>query len=122
MDQHFRTAPFERNLPVLTRLLVVWQGNFFGAQTVTVLRYEQYLTCFPAYLQQLTIENNGKHLALDATCVEGIRRDPSTGGTRHQRPAFCMARKSCGAPITVTPSSSKMYFTIDHAVRYHEPS
>jgi glucose-6-phosphate isomerase len=64
MDEHFRTAPFARNLPVLLGLLGVWYSNFFGAQTVAVLPYEQYLRRFPAYLQQLTMESNGKHVTL----------------------------------------------------------
>jgi glucose-6-phosphate isomerase len=65
MDEHFRTAPFEKNLPVLLALLGVWYNNFFDAQTVAVLPYEQYLKRFPAYLQQLTMESNGKHTTLD---------------------------------------------------------
>src|SRR6266849_4993706 len=65
MDEHFRTAPFERNLPVLMGLLSLWYNDFFGAQTVAVLPYEQYLKRFPAYLQQLTMESNGKHVTLD---------------------------------------------------------
>ena len=69
MDRHFRTAPFERNLPVLMGLLAVWHSNFFGAQTVAVLPYEQYLKRFPAYLQQLTMESNGKHVSLDGARV-----------------------------------------------------
>jgi glucose-6-phosphate isomerase len=69
MDEHFRTAPFERNLPVLLGLLSVWYNDFFGAQTVAVLPYEQYLKRFPAYLQQLTMESNGKHVALDGKHV-----------------------------------------------------
>jgi glucose-6-phosphate isomerase len=64
MDEHFRTTPFERNLPVLMGLLSVWYNDFFGAQTVAVLPYEQYLKRFPAYLQQLTMESNGKHVTL----------------------------------------------------------
>ncbi|HEX2521534.1 MAG TPA: glucose-6-phosphate isomerase [Terriglobia bacterium] len=64
MDVHFRTAPFESNLPVLVGLLGVWYNDFFGAQTVAVLPYEQYLKRFPAYLQQLTMESNGKHVTL----------------------------------------------------------
>jgi glucose-6-phosphate isomerase len=64
MDEHFRTAPFERNLPVLMGLLGVWYNDFFDAQTVAVLPYEQYLKRFPAYLQQLTMESNGKHVTL----------------------------------------------------------
>ncbi|HEX4285770.1 MAG TPA: glucose-6-phosphate isomerase [Terracidiphilus sp.] len=65
MDEHFRTAPFNRNLPVLIGLLGLWYADFFGAQTVAVLPYEQYLKRFPAYLQQLTMESNGKHVTLD---------------------------------------------------------
>jgi glucose-6-phosphate isomerase len=65
MDEHFRTAPFDRNLPVLLGLLTVWYTNFFDAQTIAVLPYEQYLKRFPAYLQQLTMESNGKHVTLD---------------------------------------------------------
>ena len=70
MDEHFRTAPFERNLPVLLGLLGVWYTDFFGAQTVAVLPYEQYLKRFPAYLQQLTMESNGKHVTQDGTRVD----------------------------------------------------
>ncbi|MFZ5779259.1 MAG: glucose-6-phosphate isomerase [Pseudomonadota bacterium] len=70
MDEHFRTAPFERNLPVLMGLLAVWYSNFFGAQTIAVLPYEQYLKRFPAYLQQLTMESNGKHVTLDGRPVD----------------------------------------------------
>jgi len=69
MDEHFRTAPFERNLPVLMGLLGLWYNNFFGTQTAAVLPYEQYLKRFPAYLQQLTMESNGKHVTLDGTEV-----------------------------------------------------
>jgi glucose-6-phosphate isomerase len=74
MDEHFRTAPFERNLPVLMGSLAVWYGDFFGAQTVAVLPYDQYLKRFPAYLQQLTMESNGKHIQLD-----GSRANYDTG-------------------------------------------
>jgi glucose-6-phosphate isomerase len=70
VDEHFRTAPFERNLPVLMGLLAVWYNNFFAAQTVAVLPYEQYLKRFPAYLQQLTMESNGKHVAWDGVAVD----------------------------------------------------
>jgi len=69
VDEHFRTAPFARNLPVLMGLLAVWYNDFFGAQTVAVLPYEQYLKRFPAYLQQLTMESNGKHVTLDGKPV-----------------------------------------------------
>src|SRR3954467_2851152 len=74
MDEHFRTAPPERNLPMLMGMLGVWYTDFFGAETVAVLPYEQYLERFPAYLQQLTMESNGKHVTLD-----GIEVDYSTG-------------------------------------------
>jgi glucose-6-phosphate isomerase len=70
MDEHFRTTPFERNLPVLMGLLAVWYNDFFGAQTVAVLPYEQYLKRFPAYLQQLTMESNGKHVTLDGKKID----------------------------------------------------
>jgi glucose-6-phosphate isomerase len=69
MDEHFRTAPFERNMPVLMGLLAVWYTDFFNAETVAVLPYEQYLKRFPAYLQQLTMESNGKHVTLDGAEV-----------------------------------------------------
>jgi glucose-6-phosphate isomerase len=70
MDEHFRTAPFEQNIPVLHGLLALWYNDFFGAQTIAVLPYEQYLKRFPAYLQQLTMESNGKHVQLDGTEVD----------------------------------------------------
>ena len=69
MDEHFRTTPFERNLPVLMGLIGLWYNDFFGAQTVGVMPYEQYLKRFPAYLQQLTMESNGKHVTLDGKPV-----------------------------------------------------
>ena len=71
MDEHFRTAPLDANLPVLMGLLAVWYTDFFGAQTVAVLPYDQYLERFPAYLQQLTMESNGKSVRLDSTPVDG---------------------------------------------------
>ena len=74
MDEHFRSAPLAENLPVLMGLLIVWYGEFFGAQSVGVMPYEQYLKRFPAYLQQLTMESNGKHVTLD-----GIPVDYQTG-------------------------------------------
>ncbi|GIV68550.1 glucose-6-phosphate isomerase [Caldilinea sp.] len=74
MDEHFRTAPFERNMPVIMALLGVWYNNFFGAESVAVLPYDQYLKRFPAYLQQLTMESNGKYVTLD-----GVRVDYQTG-------------------------------------------
>jgi glucose-6-phosphate isomerase len=69
IDEHFRTAPFKQNLPVLMGLLSIWYGDFFGAQTSGAFPYEQYLKRFPAYLQQLTMESNGKHVTLDGTHV-----------------------------------------------------
>jgi glucose-6-phosphate isomerase len=85
MDEHFRTTPFERNLPVLMGLLSVWYGDFFGAQTVGVMPYSQYLKRFPAYLQQLTMESNGKHVTLDGRPVDYetgavIWGEPGTNG------------------------------------------
>ena len=85
MDEHFRTAPFAENLPVLMGLLGIWYNDFFGAQTVAVLPYEQYLKRFPAYLQQLTMESNGKHVTLDGTpvgCATGpiYWGEPGTNG------------------------------------------
>ena len=74
MDEHFRNAPFEKNIPVLMGLLALWYNNFFGSQTVAVLPYDQYLKRFPAYLQQLTMESNGKHVTLD-----GKKTDYQTG-------------------------------------------
>jgi glucose-6-phosphate isomerase len=70
MDEHYRTAPFDRNLPVLMGLLAIWYNNFFGTQTVAVLPYEQYLKRFPAYLQQLIMESNGKYITLDGVQVD----------------------------------------------------
>ena len=81
MDEHFRSAPFEQNLPVLMGLLAVWNGNFLGAQTVAVLPYEQYLKRFPAYLQQLTMESNGKHVTLEGARVGLSNRRRSTGAS-----------------------------------------
>jgi glucose-6-phosphate isomerase len=69
MDEHFRTTPFNKNVPVIMGLLSVWYNNFFGAQTVAVLPYDQYLKRFPAYLQQLTMESNGKHVTLDGAPI-----------------------------------------------------
>jgi glucose-6-phosphate isomerase len=70
MDEHFRSAPFKQNLPVLLGLLGAWYNNFFGAQTIAVLPYDQYLKRFPAYLQQLTMESNGKHVTLEGNVVD----------------------------------------------------
>src|SRR5204863_7715317 len=70
MDEHFRTAPLAENMPVLMGLLTVWYVNFFGAASAGVMPYEQYLKRFPAYLQQLTMESNGKRVTLDGTPVD----------------------------------------------------
>jgi glucose-6-phosphate isomerase len=70
IDEHFRTTPFERNLPMLLGLLTVWYSDFFGAQTQAILPYDQYLKRFPAYLQQLTMESNGKSVTLDGQRVD----------------------------------------------------
>jgi len=85
MDEHFRTAPFEKNLPVLMGMLAVWYNNFFDAQTIAVLPYDQYLKRFPAYLQQLTMESNGKHVTLDGRVTDYqtgpiIWGEPGTNG------------------------------------------
>ena len=85
MDEHFRTAPFAQNLPVMMGLLGIWNTNFLGAQTVAVLPYEQYLKRFPAYLQQLTMESNGKRVTLDGDAVSCETRpiywgEPGTNG------------------------------------------
>ena len=96
MDEHFRTAPFERNLPVLMGLLGVWYNDFFGAQTVAVLPYEQYLKRFPAYLQQLTMESNGKHVTLDGEPGRLRDRADLLGRARHQRPALVLSADPSG--------------------------
>ncbi len=85
MDEHFRTAPFEKNLPMLMGMLAVWYNNFFDAQTIAVLPYDQYLKRFPAYLQQLTMESNGKHVTLDGRVTDYqtgpiIWGEPGTNG------------------------------------------
>jgi glucose-6-phosphate isomerase len=85
MDEHFRTTPFEKNLPVLMGMLAVWYNNFFDAQTIAVLPYDQYLKRFPAYLQQLTMESNGKHVTLDGRVTDYqtgpiIWGEPGTNG------------------------------------------
>lgn len=76
MDEHFRTAPFDKNLPVLMGLLALWYNDFFGAQTIAVLPYDQYLKRFPAYLQQLTMESNGKHVTLDGNLIADYQTGP----------------------------------------------
>ncbi len=90
MDEHFRTAPFEKNLPALMGLLAVWYGDFFGAQTVAVLPYDQYLKRFPAYLQQLTMESNGKHVTLDGDAGRLPDGRRLLGRAGHQRAALVL--------------------------------
>ena len=90
MDEHFREAPLERNLPALLGLLAVWYGDFFGAQTVAVLPYDQYLHRFPAYLQQLTMESNGKHVTLDGAPGRLRDRRRLLGRAGDQRPALLL--------------------------------
>ncbi len=82
MDEHFRTAPFEANLPVLMGLLAVWNRDFLGCASVGVMPYEQYLKRLPAYLQQLTMESNGKHVTLEGTSGRLRHRGASTGASR----------------------------------------
>ena len=98
MDEHFRTAPFEQNLPVLLGLLAVWYNDFFGAQTVAVLPYEQYLKRFPAYLQQLTMESNGKHVTLGGQESQLRYRADLLGRAGHQRPALLLSVDPSGNP------------------------
>jgi glucose-6-phosphate isomerase len=109
MDEHFRTAPFERNLPVLMGLLGVWYSDFFRAQTVAVLPYEQYLKRFPAYLQQLTMESNGKHITLDGTEVDHPTGPIYWGepGTNGQHSFYQLViRGPVWCPVTSSRSSS----------------
>ena len=96
MDEHFRTAPFDRNLPVLMGLLGIWYNDFFGAQTVAVLPYEQYLKRFPAYLQQLTMESNGKHVTLDGNDGQLCDGPDLLGRTGNQWPALLLSTDSPG--------------------------
>ena len=96
MDEHFRTTPFERNLPVILGLLTVWYTDFFGAETVAVLPYEQYLKRFPAYLQQLTMESNGKHVTLAGAEVDYATGPDLLGRARNQRAAFLLSVDSPG--------------------------
>ena len=96
MDEHFRTAPFDRNLPVLMGLLAVWYNNFFESQTIAVLPYEQYLKRFPAYLQQLTMESNGKHVTLDGEARGIPDWSDLLGRAGDQRPALFLSAHSPG--------------------------
>ncbi len=98
IDEHFRTTPFERNLPVLMGLLAVWYTDFFGAETVAVLPYEQYLKRFPAYLQQLTMESNGKHVTLDGKQVTYPTGPIYWGEPGNQRPTLFLSTDPSGNP------------------------
>ena len=118
MDEHFRTAPFERNLPVLMGLLAVWYNDFFDAQTVAVLPYEQYLKRFPAYLQQLTMESNGKHVTLrrragrlsDRTDLSGASRAPMAS----TRSISSFTRGRSSSPATSSASAEALNPLGDH--------
>ncbi len=98
VDEHFRTAPFEANLPVICGLLGVWNSNFLGAQTHAVLPYSQYLHRFPAYLQQLTMESNGKSVRIDGTPGHHRHRRDLLGRAGHQRPARVLPAAAPGHP------------------------
>jgi glucose-6-phosphate isomerase len=101
IDEHFRSAPFERNLPALMGLLGIWYNDFFGAQTVAVLPYDQYLKRFPAYLQQLTMESNGKHVTLAGTSFivnlreSASRRNRETKSPREAGSRPAIERQAC---------------------------
>ena len=96
VDEHFREAPADSNLPELLGLLCVWYGGFFGAQTVAVLPYDQYLHRFPAYLQQLTMESNGKRVTLAGAEVDAPDRRDLLGRAGHQRPALLLPAPAPG--------------------------
>jgi glucose-6-phosphate isomerase len=122
MDEHFRTAPFDRNLPVLMGLLGFWYNNFFEAQTVAVLPYDQYLKRFPAYLQQLTMESNGKHVTRDGRAIAYQTGpiywgEPGTNGQHsfyqllHQGTSSSPATSS-GLCSRLTPLDSTMTYSL----------
>ena len=98
MDEHFRTAPLAENLPVLMGLLTVWYTDFFDAQTVAVLPYDQYLERFPAYLQQLTMESNGKSVRIDSASVDVDTGPVLLGRARHERAAQLLPADPPGHP------------------------
>ena len=116
IDEHFRTAPFAKNLPVLMGLLSIWYGNFFGAETHGVMPYEQYLKRFPAYLQQLTMESNGKRVTLAGAEVDyqtGAVSGASRARTGSTASTSCFTRArsssrwtSSASPIATTRSAS----------------
>ncbi len=96
MDEHFRTTPLEKNLPALMGLLTVWYNNFFGAQTVGIMPYADNMKRFPAYLQQLQMESNGKHVDLEGNHVEWQTGPDHLGRARHRRPALVLPVDSPG--------------------------
>ena len=106
VDEHFRTAPYEENLPALLGLISLWYIDFFGAQTQAVLPYSQYLARFPAYLQQLCMESNGKSVTRDGTPVDVRHRRDRLGRARHQRPARLLPAAAPGHPAWCRPTSS----------------
>ena len=118
MDEHFRTAPFERNLPVLMGLLAVWYNDFFGAQTVAVLPYEQYLKRFPAYLQQLTMESNGKHVDARRRRASTTRPARSSGASRaptaSTRSTSSSTRARSSSPATSSASARRSTRSAEH--------
>ena len=96
IDEHFRTAPLERNLPAILGLLGLWYTDFFDAQTIGVMPYSQYLARFPAYLQQLTMESNGKHVTVDGA-ARRLRDGPGVlGRAGNERPALVLPVDSPG--------------------------
>ena len=90
MDEHFRSTPLEKNLPVLMGLLTVWYNNFFGAETLGIMPYAEHLARFPAYLQQLQMESNGKHVDLSANHVNYQTGPDHLGRARHRRAALVL--------------------------------
>ena len=109
MDEHFRTAPLAQNLPVLMGLLAVWYGDFFGAQTIGVMPYDQYLKRFPAYLQQLTMESNGKHVTLDGTAVDYQTGPVYWGepGTNGQHSFYQLIHQGTGSSRSTSSGSAR---------------
>jgi glucose-6-phosphate isomerase len=111
MDEHFRSAPIEKNMPALLGLLAIWNNDFLGAATQAVLPYEQYLKRLPAYLQQLTMESNGKHVRQDGS-RSASRRRRSSGASRaptasiRSTSSSTRERASCRATSSASPSRS----------------
>ena len=116
----FAPRPFERNLPVLMGLLTVWYTNFFGAQTVAVLPYEQYLKRFPAYLQQLTMESNGKPVTLDGSRGDVPNRPGLLGRAGNQRPALVLSADPSGHAARSPATSSRSRSPQSPIGRHHD--